>query len=48
MPREKLLNEVDKHEFEIGIDLGRGPGRAEILSGDLTEDYVRINAKYTS
>ena len=48
VPREKLLNEVDKPEFEIGIELGRGPGRAEIFSGDLTEGYVRINAKYTS
>lgn len=48
VPRRLLLSEVDKPEFEIGIELGRGPGQAEILSGDLTEGYVRINAKYTT
>jgi len=34
--------------YEIGLDLGAGPGKAEVLTGDLTEEYVRINAFYRS
>lgn len=45
---EKLLNAVDQPEVQVGIDLGGGTHHAQILSGDLTEGYVRINAKYTT
>ncbi len=45
---ETLLKEVDRSEVAIGIDLHRGSAHAKILSGDLTEGYVRINAKYTT
>ncbi len=34
--------------YEIGIDLGAGRGKAEVLTCDLTEDYIRINADYRS
>jgi N-acetylglutamate synthase/N-acetylornithine aminotransferase len=34
--------------YEIAIDLGAGRGAAEVLTGDLTEDYIRINADYRS
>lgn len=46
--REKLLVEVDRPEVRIGIDLGTGREEAWRLSADLTEDYIRINAKYTT
>ena len=45
---ESLLQEVDQPEVKIGIDLGSGSAQAKILSGDLTEGYIRINAKYTT
>jgi glutamate N-acetyltransferase/amino-acid N-acetyltransferase len=32
----------------IELDLGLGPGRAGYLASDLTYEYVRINAEYTS
>jgi len=48
VPRARLLAEVDQPEVHISIDLGRGPGQAQILSGDLTENYAKINAKYTT
>ena len=32
----------------VMIDLGRGNGRATILTGDLSAEYVRINADYRS
>jgi glutamate N-acetyltransferase/amino-acid N-acetyltransferase len=35
-------------EAEIGIDLGRGEATAHIYSSDLTAEYVRINAEYTT
>jgi glutamate N-acetyltransferase/amino-acid N-acetyltransferase len=34
--------------YEIAIDLGAGRGKAEVLTCDLTEDYIRINAEYRS
>ena len=46
--REKLLEEVDRQEVVIGVELGQGREEAQMLSTDLTEDYVRINAKYTT
>ena len=32
----------------IELDIGLGPGRAGYLASDLTTDYVRINAEYTT
>ena len=46
--REILLEQVDQPEIRMEVDLGRGRAEAHILSGDLTEEYVKINAKYTS
>ncbi len=48
LKRETLLREVDHPEIRIGIDLGSGKGSARLLSADLTEGYIQINAKYTS
>ncbi|MEI6415269.1 MAG: bifunctional glutamate N-acetyltransferase/amino-acid acetyltransferase ArgJ, partial [Pseudomonadota bacterium] len=44
---EALGREVlAKSEFTIGVNLGRGEAEAEILTCDLSIDYVRINAEY--
>jgi glutamate N-acetyltransferase/amino-acid N-acetyltransferase len=48
LSRKRLLKQVDHSEVQIGVDLGIGSGTAQLLSGDLTEEYIRINAKYTS
>lgn len=45
---ETVLEQVDQPEVHIGVDLGAGRAQAKLLSGDLTEGYVRINAKYTT
>jgi len=46
--RSQLLEQVDHPEVHIGIKMGKGRYRARLLSDDLTEGYVKINAKYTS
>jgi glutamate N-acetyltransferase/amino-acid N-acetyltransferase len=33
---------------EIDLDLGLGPGSAAYLASDLTYDYVKLNAEYTT
>ncbi|MBI1847208.1 MAG: bifunctional glutamate N-acetyltransferase/amino-acid acetyltransferase ArgJ [Candidatus Rokubacteria bacterium] len=35
-------------EYTIAIDLGLGRGEDRVLTCDLSEEYVRINAKYTT
>ena len=35
-------------EYTIAVDLGLGPGEDRVWTSDLTEEYVRINAKYTT
>ncbi len=35
-------------EYTIRIDLGLGRGRDTVWTSDLSEDYVRINGKYTT
>jgi glutamate N-acetyltransferase / amino-acid N-acetyltransferase len=35
-------------EAEIGIRLGRGDARSHVYFSDLTHDYIRINAEYTT
>ena len=35
-------------EYIIAIDLGCGPGECRFLTCDLTEEYVRINADYST
>jgi glutamate N-acetyltransferase / amino-acid N-acetyltransferase len=35
-------------EAELSIHLGRGKARAHVYFSDLTHDYIRINAEYTS
>ncbi|MBI3322205.1 MAG: bifunctional glutamate N-acetyltransferase/amino-acid acetyltransferase ArgJ [Candidatus Omnitrophica bacterium] len=47
-PQEILLKEADQPEVQICVELGRGKAQAQMLSGDFTEGYIRINAKYTT
>ena len=35
-------------EAELSIDLGRGDASAHVYFSDLTHDYIRINAEYTT
>jgi len=37
---------LKQKEFEVGIDLHRGEGEAEVVTCDLSIDYVKINAEY--
>ncbi len=41
--REALQRVVGRPEFTVDIDLGLGRGRAEVLTCNCTEEYVRIN-----
>jgi glutamate N-acetyltransferase/amino-acid N-acetyltransferase len=38
----------DESEVELGIRLGRGDAAAHLYFSDLTYDYIRINAEYTT
>jgi glutamate N-acetyltransferase/amino-acid N-acetyltransferase len=48
IPISRILKEVDQPEVPILVDLGLGRASAQITSGDFTEDYIRINARYTT
>ncbi|MCP4004886.1 MAG: bifunctional glutamate N-acetyltransferase/amino-acid acetyltransferase ArgJ [bacterium] len=39
---------VKRKRVAIEVSLGTGPGRARILTTDLSYEYVRINAEYTT
>ena len=34
-------------DFTVGVGLGDGPGKADILTTDLTPDYVLFNSGYS-
>jgi glutamate N-acetyltransferase/amino-acid N-acetyltransferase len=36
------------HDVVIAVSLGRGPGSSRVLGVDLSYDYVKINAEYTT
>jgi glutamate N-acetyltransferase/amino-acid N-acetyltransferase len=38
----------DQPEAEVSVRLGRGEASAHVYFSDLTHDYIRINAEYTS
>jgi glutamate N-acetyltransferase / amino-acid N-acetyltransferase len=39
---------ADQPEAELSIHLGRGDARGHVYFSDLTHDYIRINAEYTT
>jgi glutamate N-acetyltransferase/amino-acid N-acetyltransferase len=46
--QEQLTAAMGDADIPIDIDLGRGAAQAEIFTCDLSYDYVRINAEYTT
>jgi len=45
---ERIREIMGGREYEITIDLGLGHGEDRVWTCDLSEEYVRINAKYTT
>ena len=45
---DKLREVMSAPEYGITIDLGLGSGEDRVVTSDLSEEYVRINAKYTT
>ena len=45
---ERIREIMASSEYEIGIDLGLGRGEDRMWTCDLTEEYVRLNSKYTT
>ena len=45
---EKVREVMSRPEYTIAIDLGLGSGEDQVMTSDLSEEYVRINAKYTT
>jgi glutamate N-acetyltransferase/amino-acid N-acetyltransferase len=48
VPYETISKALDRKEIVIRIDLGVGGSEATAWGCDLTEEYVRINANYTT
>jgi glutamate N-acetyltransferase/amino-acid N-acetyltransferase len=47
--REKeAKKEMNRKEVKLGVNLNIGKAGARVLTCDLTEDYVKINAEYTT
>jgi glutamate N-acetyltransferase/amino-acid N-acetyltransferase len=46
--RERARARHDRDEISIEVDLGVGQGKARVWTCDLSYDYVRINAEYTT
>jgi glutamate N-acetyltransferase/amino-acid N-acetyltransferase len=46
--RKRAEKALAAEEVEIAVELGRGVASARLFSCDLTYDYVRINAEYTT
>lgn len=45
---ERIREIMGEDEYVIQIDLGLGAGQDHVWTCDLSEEYVRINAKYTT
>ena len=45
---DQVRSAFQEHEIEVFASLGMGTGEAEAWGCDLSEDYVRINADYTT
>jgi glutamate N-acetyltransferase/amino-acid N-acetyltransferase len=46
--REKARAVMADPEFDVTIVVGRGPGKARLLSSDLSKDYVELNSAYST
>jgi glutamate N-acetyltransferase/amino-acid N-acetyltransferase len=45
---DRIREVLGGREYVISIDLGLGRGEDHVWTSDLSEEYVRINAKYTT
>ena len=45
---DKIREIMGGAEYTIVIDLGQGRGEDRVWTSDLTEEYVRLNSKYTT
>ena len=46
--RRRAQRRMEAPEIRIEVDLGMGSGEATIWTCDLSYDYVKINAEYTT
>ena len=46
--KEKMFAALKNKEIEINVSLGSGSAEATVYTCDLTYDYVKINAEYTT
>lgn len=46
--REKARAALSEPEVEVVVDMNRGDAAATVLTNDLSPEYVRINAEYTT
>lgn len=46
--RGKARAAMSEREFEVVVELKRGSGEATMLTNDITPEYVRFNAEYTT
>ena len=46
--RDKARAALQEREVEVLVDLARGDAQATVLTNDLSPEYVRINADYTT
>ena len=46
--QKRLMQAMKKKEISLTIDLARGSKDCEVLTCDLSYDYVKINADYTT
>lgn len=45
---QRVKQALAAKEVLIQVDLGLGSGQAQVWTSDLTEEYIKINARYTS
>jgi glutamate N-acetyltransferase/amino-acid N-acetyltransferase len=45
---QRAARAVRARRIAIEVGVGRGPGRASVLTTDLSYEYVRVNAEYTT
>jgi glutamate N-acetyltransferase / amino-acid N-acetyltransferase len=45
---ERIQEIMERREYDVTIDLGLGRGEDRVWTCDLSEEYVRLNSKYTT
>lgn len=46
--RDKARAALMEHEVEVVVDMNRGEASSTVLTNDLSPEYIRINAEYTT